>query len=62
MPSEARVKVTSRYGPERAGHGGVTHAHHRTGMRGPCVMQDFAAAFSKLLELGVPFPEGAPTS
>jgi hypothetical protein len=25
-------------------------------------MQDFAAAFSKLLELGVPFPEGAPVS
>ena len=31
-------------------------------MRGLCDMQDFAAAFSKLLEQGVPFPEGAPTS
>lgn len=25
-------------------------------------MQDFAAAFSKLLELGVPFPEDAPAT
>ena len=25
-------------------------------------MQDFAAAFSKLLELGVPFPENAPAA
>ena len=24
--------------------------------------QDFAAAFSKLLELGVPYPEGAPAA
>ncbi len=33
-----------------------------TGMMGLACVQDFSAAFSRLLELGVPFPEGAPAT
>ncbi len=33
-----------------------------TGMMGLSCVQDFSAAFSRLLELGVPFPESAPAT